>query len=297
MWSLLKAPEEEHYVLNSEGSKMKKHPFNTLQVNIKFLMKSLLMLLTIMCELKKRIFKDLSSLPSRISKYLSPKKKVTFQYSMMVKEPHRTPQSENVYVPSLSSVIYLPLVIMRRSKSILVGKMDMVASWLIFSQRSFLLKPWIIIVVKSIPNDFTIIWQIRIRPRLPRIKESHIPRLHIIQILKGSVILLEDDMIRLITKRTYDAAAVTDPNVSIFLNEKKLDFKSFEKYTELYLGDKQEVPRIYQNLVPRGLWCVAVNPHQQFEQVSFVNGITTHQDGKHVEYIANQICKKVSRVY
>ena len=105
---------------------------------------------------------------------------------------------------------------------------------------------------------------------------------------------LEDDMIRLITKRTYDAAAVTDPNVSIFLNEKKLDFKSFEKYTELYLGDKQEVPRIYQEFSSRWALCVAVNPNQQFEQVSFVNGITTHQGGKHVEYILNQIVKKIS---
>ena len=105
---------------------------------------------------------------------------------------------------------------------------------------------------------------------------------------------LKPDMVRLITKRTYDAAAVTDPSVSIFLNEVKLDFKSFEKYTDLYLGDKAEVPRIYQEFSSRWALCVAVNPNQQFEQVSFVNGITTHQGGKHVEYITNQICKKLA---
>ena len=105
---------------------------------------------------------------------------------------------------------------------------------------------------------------------------------------------LEDDMIKLMTKRTYDAAAVTDPSVSIFLNDVKLDFKSFEKYTDLYLGDKAEVPRIYQEYGSRWALCVAVNPNQQFEQVSFVNGITTHQGGKHVEYITNQICKKLA---
>ena len=36
-----------------------------------------------------------------------------------------------------------------------------------------------------------------------------------------------------------------------------------------------------------------MNPTQQFEQVSFVNGITTYQGGKHVEYITNQVTKKL----
>ena len=31
-------------------------------------------------------------------------------------------------------------------------------------------------------------------------------------------------MIKLMTKRTYDAAAVTDPSVSIFLNDVKIGF-------------------------------------------------------------------------
>jgi len=105
---------------------------------------------------------------------------------------------------------------------------------------------------------------------------------------------LEDDMIKLITKRTYDAAAVTDSSVNIFLNDIKLEFKSFEKYTDLYLGEKKEIPRIYQEFGSRWSICVAVNPSQQFQQVSFVNGITTYQGGKHVDYITNQICKKIA---
>ena len=60
---------------------------------------------------------------------------------------------------------------------------------------------------------------------------------------------LEDDMIRLMTKRTYDAAAVTDPSVSIFLNDKKLEFKSFDKYTDLYLGDKSR-----KSAIMSGFW-------------------------------------------
>ena len=80
---------------------------------------------------------------------------------------------------------------------------------------------------------------------------------------------LSDDMITLITKRTYDASAITDPTVSIYLNDKKLECKSFEKYTDLYLGDKKENPRLYQEFSNRWAVCVAINPSQQFEQVSF----------------------------
>lgn len=105
---------------------------------------------------------------------------------------------------------------------------------------------------------------------------------------------LSDDMITLISKRTYDAAAITDPTISIYLNDKKLECKSFEKYTDLYLGDKKENPRFYQEFSNRWAVCVAINPTQQFEQVSFVNGITTYQGGKHVEYITNQVTKKLA---
>ncbi len=105
---------------------------------------------------------------------------------------------------------------------------------------------------------------------------------------------LSDDMITLISKRTYDASAITEPTVSIYLNDKKLECKSFEKYTDLYLGDKKENPRFYQEFSNRWAVCVAINPTQQFEQVSFVNGITTYQGGKHVEYITNQVTKKLA---
>jgi DNA topoisomerase II len=104
---------------------------------------------------------------------------------------------------------------------------------------------------------------------------------------------LTDDMITLISKRTYDAAAITDLSITIYLNDKKLECTSFEKYTDLYLGDKKEVPRLYQEINDRWAICVALNPTQQFEQVSFVNGITTYQGGKHVEYITNQVTKKL----
>ena len=102
---------------------------------------------------------------------------------------------------------------------------------------------------------------------------------------------LTPDIIKLITKRTYDAAAITGNGVNVFLNDKKLECKSFEKYVDLFLEDAN---KLYQEVNDRWAICVAINPSQQFDQVSFVNGITTYQGGKHVEYITNQVTKKLA---
>ena len=102
---------------------------------------------------------------------------------------------------------------------------------------------------------------------------------------------LTPGILKLITKRTYDAAAITGNQVNVFLNDVKLECKSFEKYVNLFLG---ESPKQYLDINDRWSICVAISPHQQFDQVSFVNGITTYQGGKHVEYITNQVTKKLA---
>ena len=102
---------------------------------------------------------------------------------------------------------------------------------------------------------------------------------------------LTPDIIKLITKRTFDASAITGPGVNVFLNDKKLECKSFEKYVNLFLEDS---PKLYQEVNDRWSICIAINPQQQFDQVSFVNGITTYQGGKHVEYLSNQVTKKLA---
>ena len=102
---------------------------------------------------------------------------------------------------------------------------------------------------------------------------------------------MEEDMITLIKKRVYDAAGITDKSVNIYYNGEKLVNNNFEKYVNLYIGDS---PRVYSEFGERWSICIATSPTQQFEQISFVNGITTYQGGKHVEYITNQVSKKLS---
>lgn len=108
--------------------------------------------------------------------------------------------------------------------------------------------------------------------------------------LKG----LTDDMCDMMVKRTYDTCAVTDNDINVFLNGRKLDYKNFEKYVDAYLGNKSDCMRVYERVDDR--WEVVASFNEEgtgFEQVSFVNGIWTIRGGKHVEYITNQLIKKV----
>ena len=41
-----------------------------------------------------------------------------------------------------------------------------------------------------------------------------------------------------------------------------------------------------------GSYCY-ISPNETFEQISFVNGIFTSKGGKHVDYVTNQITKKL----
>ena len=61
----------------------------------------------------------------------------------------------------------------------------------------------------------------------------------------------------------------------------------------MYIGNKQETQRAYESK-PRWEICACVSKLQEFSQVSYVNGINTGKGGKHIDYIVNQIVRKIS---
>ena len=104
---------------------------------------------------------------------------------------------------------------------------------------------------------------------------------------------ISDDMITLMKKRAYDLSACTDNEMSIYFNDEKINCKNFEKYIDLYLGDKKEFPRVYEKVNNRWEICATLSPSLTFEDISFVNGIHTSKGGKHVDYVINQITRKL----
>ena len=103
------------------------------------------------------------------------------------------------------------------------------------------------------------------------------------------------DMIGLLKKRVHDIAAVTDKTLKVKYNTTAVPVKNFPQYVDMYLGPKEDNPRAYE-LADNGRWeySVGLSAEHEFQQVSFVNGINTSKGGKHVEYILNQITRKLS---
>ena len=101
---------------------------------------------------------------------------------------------------------------------------------------------------------------------------------------------LTPDMLRLFKRRIYDIAAVTDKSIKVKLNSTVIPVKNFQQYVKLITkGDDMK----YEDADPRWEYAVSLAPEGEFYQVSFVNGIYTSKGGKHVEYILNQIIRKL----
>ena len=101
------------------------------------------------------------------------------------------------------------------------------------------------------------------------------------------------DMIALFKRRVYDIAAVTDKKIKVKYNSELVPIKTFPQYVDLYIGSKTDTTRVYEEGNERWEYAVCLAPNDEFAQVSFVNGIFTNKGGKHVEYIMNQIIRKL----
>lgn len=104
---------------------------------------------------------------------------------------------------------------------------------------------------------------------------------------------LSEDMVSLFKKRAYDIAAITNKNIKVKLNGELLPVKNFQQYVDMYIGNKQDTVRVHEEDNGRWEYVVALSSNDEFQQVSFVNGIYTSKGGKHVEYVLNQITKRM----
>ena len=100
-------------------------------------------------------------------------------------------------------------------------------------------------------------------------------------------------MFNLFKKRIYDIAAVTSKSVKVRFNSEIIPVRNFEQYINLYIGNKTDTKRIYEAESKRWEYAVCLSPVDEFTHVSFVNGVYTSKGGKHVEFILNQIIRKI----
>lgn len=102
------------------------------------------------------------------------------------------------------------------------------------------------------------------------------------------------DMLNLFKRRVYDIGAVTDKKVKVYLNDSLVPVNNFQQYVDMYIGKKDTTKRVYEKANDRWEYAVCLAPKEEFTQVSTVNGIYTCKGGKHVDYVLNQIIRKLT---
>ncbi|AOA63330.1 DNA topoisomerase 2 [Komagataella phaffii CBS 7435] len=126
---------------------------------------------------------------------------------------------------------------------------------------------------------------------------------------------LDEDILGVLRRRVFDlCGSVRD--ISVKLNGEKLKIRNFKQYVEMYVKalehkndpikteDSSLLPPpsssspsqtiVYQTLNDRWEIAFAVSD-STFNQVSFVNSIATTSGGTHVNFIADQIVKKIEK--
>lgn len=102
-----------------------------------------------------------------------------------------------------------------------------------------------------------------------------------------------NDIIAYMKKRVIDIACCTKKDVSVWFNNEKIKIKSIQDYMKMYFDESKKI--VCEKINDR--WtigmCVA---DDNFEQISFVNGINTYQGGTHVNYISNKIVKEIADI-
>ena len=132
------------------------------------------------------------------------------------------------------------------------------------------------------------------KPKVTKVKGKPYTKISwIIDFKKFGIKEYTDDIVNLMIRRVYDIAGTTDKKLNVYYNREKLKVKSFDKYINMYIGDKEKV---YNMIHPRWEVSVCVSQTDKFEQYSFVNGIYTQKGGKHVDVIVKQLTSGIATV-
>lgn len=98
---------------------------------------------------------------------------------------------------------------------------------------------------------------------------------------------LEEDVCLLFQRRVFDAAGVVGKRCKVFWNGEEVPIRSFPEYVKWYVPETSKI--VFDQPSPRWEVGVTLSETQQFEQVSFVNGVHTARGGTHVQSVLDKI--------
>ena len=103
---------------------------------------------------------------------------------------------------------------------------------------------------------------------------------------------LTKEMINLFKRRTYDIAGTSSKPLKVYWNDELINIKSFEDYMKLYFENVP--PYVYQQFNENWSIGIIYDNSKDNKIISFVNGLLTENGGTHVNYIKDQLVKKIS---
>ncbi len=110
------------------------------------------------------------------------------------------------------------------------------------------------------------------------------------------MVCMDEDIVALFCKRAYDIAATNTAagsKLNVYLNGNKIETRNFESYIAIHQGLDSVIG--FEKVNDR--WEIGVGISDgTFTQVSYVNSICTSKGGCHVNYIADQITKKLEPI-
>jgi DNA topoisomerase-2 len=127
-------------------------------------------------------------------------------------------------------------------------------------------------------------------PKITKSKKSYTKITYFPDFERFGLEEINEDIKSIFLKRSVDVA-VYCPKVKVYFNDTLIPMKNFKDYIQMYINEEEYFTEtINEN------WEIGVckSSDDQFEQISMVNGIFTYEGGTHVNYITNQITKKIS---
>ncbi|XP_075543707.1 DNA topoisomerase 2-alpha-like [Dermacentor variabilis] len=108
---------------------------------------------------------------------------------------------------------------------------------------------------------------------------------------------LDVDAVALMSRRAYDVAGCTH-GIKVFLNGMEVPVNNFRDYVNLFLKNEKDdmgkaLTVAHELVSDRWELAVTLSTSGDFRQMSFVNGIATTKGGTHVDYVMEQLIKKV----
>lgn len=99
---------------------------------------------------------------------------------------------------------------------------------------------------------------------------------------------IEDDMINYMKRRLYDISVISIKPITVSFNNVELPIKTFDDYVKLYINNDNFVIDEKNKKFK-----FAICSSNEYNSISFVNGLYTSQGGSHVDFILDIIIKEI----